>query len=120
MKTAIIILDIFLLVIFIWLCFLDPNDIPEQPVSYAQDIEVIITDIEKNQYYAGTIQREIKVTVYNEEYNITGKYTEHYVGMFGKMPFWEYEKGDTVKARMIIFIMESTGEITNRYIDKVY
>lgn len=92
----------------------------EQPVPYTQDIDVVITKIEKKQWFAGTAQREVEITVYSKEYNLIGKDTEHYVGMFGKMPFWEYEKGDTVKARMIIFIMESTGEITNRYIDKVY
>ena len=120
MKTAIIILDVLLLALFIWLCLLDPNDIPEQPVSYVQDIQVVITNIEKHQYYAGTVQRKVEVTVYSKEYNLTQKFTERYAGTFGNMPLWEYEKGDTIKARMITFVMESTGEMTTRYIDKLY
>lgn len=92
----------------------------EQPVSYAEDIQVVITDLDKRQWFAGTAQREVKITVYSEEYNLTGKDTIRYTGMFGSMPLWEAKEGETIKARMIVFYMKSTGEITNRYIDKVY
>ncbi|MBR6689396.1 MAG: hypothetical protein IKL68_05215 [Clostridia bacterium] len=92
----------------------------EQSVSYAKDIQVVITELDKKQWFAGTAQREVKVTVYSEEYNLTGKDTVRYTGMFGRMPLWEAKEGDTVKARMIVCYMESTGEVTNRYIDKVY
>ena len=92
----------------------------EQPLSYAETINVVITAIDKKQWFAGTAQREVKVTVYSEEYNISYKDTVRYTGMFGNMSLWQAKEGDIVKARMIVFYMQSTGKITNRYIDKVY
>ena len=95
-------------------------ELPEQPQAHFEDIDVIVTDIEKKEYFAGTAIREVTIEVYSQEYNLTKRFTEIYKGMFGSMPYMEYEKGDTVKARLCTVFMESTGKIVDRYIDKVY
>ena len=95
-------------------------EIPEQPQTYFEDIYVVVTDIEKKEYFAGTAVREVTLEVYSQEYNLTKRVTEIYKGMFGSMSYMEYEKCDTVKARLCTVYMESTGEIVDRYIDKVY
>lgn len=101
------------------LCLCD-FEIPEQPQTHCKDIYVVITDVEKKQYFAGTAIREVTLEVYSQEYNLTKRVTEIYKGMFGRMPYMEYEKGDTVKARLCTVFMESTGQIVDRFIDKVY
>lgn len=95
-------------------------EIPEQPKANFKDIDVVITDIEKKQYFAGTAIREVTIEVYSQEYNLTKRFTETYKGMFEEIPYMKYEKGDTVKARLCTYYMESTGQIVNRFIDKVY
>ena len=95
-------------------------ELPEQPKAYFEDIYVVITDIEKKEYLAGTAIREVTIEVYSQEYNLTKRITEIYKGMFCKMPYMEYEKGNIVKARLCTVFMESTGKIVDRYIDKIY
>ena len=95
-------------------------ELPEQPQNHFEDIYVVITDIEKKEYYAGTSIREVTIEVYSKEYNLTETFTETYKGMFDNMPYMEYKKGNTVKARLCTVVMESTGKIVDRYIDKVY
>jgi hypothetical protein len=116
------ILSIFLVFsILLIFCSCNENYTPkEQPTSYSEDIQVVVTKISKKQWFAGTAQREVEISVYSDEYNISGKDTIRYTGMFGSFKLWDVEKGDTVTARMIIVYMKSTGEITKRYIDKVY
>lgn len=87
---------------------------------YFKDIYVVVTDIEKKQYFAGAIIREVTIEVYSQEYNLTKCVTETYKGMFGSMPYMEYERGDTVKAKLCTAFMESTGQIVNQYIYEVY
>ncbi|MBE5819776.1 MAG: hypothetical protein E7310_03010 [Clostridiales bacterium] len=95
-------------------------EIPEQPKAYFEDIYVVVTDIDKKEYFAGTTIREVTIEVYSKDYNLTKRVTETYKGMFGNMPYMEYEKGDTIRARLCTTFMESTGQIVDRYIDKVY
>ena len=58
------------------------------------------------------------MTVYSTKYDFTDKVTERFPGEF--MPYWDYEKGDIVYALLVTSIMQSTGEIYHRYIQKVY
>lgn len=121
MKKVLSLFLVLLLTLSFTSCSTSSNHVPkEQPVSYAEKIDVVITQIYKRQFWAGTVQREVEVTVYSEEYNLTNKFTERYAGIFGNMPLWECEKGNTVKARMITFVMKSTGKVVNRYIDLLY
>lgn len=92
----------------------------EQPVSYSKDIHVVVTNINKKQWFAGTAQREVEITVYSDEYNISGKDTIRYTGMFGGFKLWDVQEGDTITARIIVVYMKSTGKITKRYIDIIY
>lgn len=94
--------------------------IPEEPQIYSENIYVVVTDIEKKEYYAGTAIREVTIEVYSKEYNLRESYTETYKGIFGNIPCWSYEKGDIVKARLCTVVIQSTGKVIDRYIDKVY
>lgn len=94
--------------------------IPEEPDIQSKDIYVVVTDIEKKEYYAGTAIREVTIEVYSKEYNLRESYTETYKGIFGNIPCWSYKKGDIVKARLCTAVIQSTGKVVDRYIDKVY
>ena len=95
-------------------------ELPEQPEAYYEDIYVVVTDIEKKQYYAGTSIREVTLEVYSQEYNLTKRVTAIDKGFFVTLSYMEYEKGDTVKARLCTVFMKSTGQIIDRYIDIIY
>lgn len=93
---------------------------PEQPHLYWKDIDVTVTDIDKRHWFAGTHWYEVTVYVHSDEYDLDGSYTEQGSGVFGCPNSWQYEIGDTVKAELYSWKMDSTGEIIKREIHKVY
>ncbi len=97
-----------------------PSRREEQPHLYWKDIDVVVTDIDKKQWYASTHWYEVKVSVESEEYQLT--YTEIFKGSgaFGCPPQWEYDEGDTVRAELYSWVMDSTGEVIRREIHMVY
>ena len=92
----------------------------EQPHLYWKDIDVVVTSIDKKYWYASTHWYEVKVSVESEKYQLT--YTDIFKGSgaFGRPLQWEYDKGDTVKAELYSWVMDSTGEVIRREIHRVY
>lgn len=99
----------------------DPNYVPpEQPHLYWKDIDVEVTNIDKRQWFATVHRRVVNITVYSEEYNLSKTLTYEDSGMWITNPAWEYEKGDIIKAQLYSWVMDSTGEIVRRDINKIY
>lgn len=92
----------------------------EQPHLYWKDIDVTVTDVDKRHWFTGTHWYEVTVYVHSDEYDLDGSYTEQGSGVFGCPGSWQYEIGDTVKAELYSWVMDSTGEVIKREINKVY
>lgn len=103
---------------FAAVCTLDESpdyDLPEEPQIYQQDIDVIITKIDKRHWFAKTHWYKVDVTVKNEEYQIEETKTFKGSGMF--IPdMWYAEEGDIVQAVLTRRILNSTGEVVQQYI----
>ena len=92
----------------------------ESPHLYWKDIDVTVTDIEKDHWFAGTNWYRVTIHVHSDEYNLDGEYTDKSSGASGCPASWNYEEGDTVKAEMYSWVLDSTGEVVRRTINKVY
>lgn len=88
----------------------------EQPHFYRKDIDVVVIDIDKRSWFAGTRWYEVQIEVYNEEYDLTEIFEIKGSGIFGKPSEWDYQIGDTVSAELFSWKMDSTGEIIKREI----
>lgn len=91
----------------------------EQPHLYWKDINVVVEQVDKRHWFAGGHRYEVKVTVRSDEYNLD--YTDVFTsgGLF--LPEqWNYSEGDTVKAELYSWVMDSTGEVVKREIHRVY
>ena len=93
---------------------------PEQPHLYWKDIDVIITDIEKRRSIGKYRHYTVTIEVESDEYGITGNCRYTGAGMFGVPHQWNYEVGQTVKAKLNSWVMDSTGEVIRREISQVY
>lgn len=99
----------------------DPNYTPpEQPHLYWKDIDVVVTDISRRHWFAGTHRYEVNITVESEEYGLTRTLSYNGSGFFGCPSQWNYEVEDVVKAQLYSWVMDSTGEVTRRLIHQVY
>ena len=94
--------------------------IPEQPHLYWKDVNVVITEIDKRHWFAGTHWYVVELTVKNEEYNLEETFEIEGSGVFGCPGAWNYEEGDVVEAELYSWVMDSTGEVVNRKINRVY
>lgn len=92
----------------------------EEPRLYWQDIDVVITSVEKKHWYASTHWYEVGISVESEEYQLTYTDTFKGSGAFGCLSQWDYEEGDVIKAQLYSWVMDSTGEIVKREIHRVY
>ena len=92
----------------------------EQPHLYWKDIDVTVTNVDKRHWFAGTHWYEVTVYVHSDEYDLDGSYTEKGSGAFGCPGSWQYERGDIVKAKLYSWVMDSTGKVIKREINKVY
>ena len=99
----------------------DPNYTPpEQPHLYWKDIDVVVTDVYYRRWYASTHWHEVTVYVESKEYGIEGSYTFKGSGYFGVPKQVSYKSGDVVKAQMYSWVMDSTGEVVRRTINRIY
>jgi len=91
----------------------------EQPHLYWKDIDVVVEQVDRRHWFAGTHRYEVKVTVRSDEYNLA--YTDVITGggMF-RPKQWSYSEGDIVKAELYSWVMDSTGEVMKREIYRVY
>lgn len=114
-------LSIMLGLIFLTGCFPHNKDYDfkskETPHLYWKDIEVVIADIDKRHWYASSHHYKIYLTVENDEYGLSQSFTID--GSKAKEK-WEWNKGDTVKAELFSWVMDSTGEVVRREINQVY
>lgn len=97
------------------------NYVPkEQPHLYWKDIDVEVTSINKHHWFASTHHYKVDITVYSEEYNLTKTFNNYASGAFAVIPGWDYEKGDIIKAELYSWVMDSTGEVVRRDINRIY
>lgn len=92
----------------------------EQPHLYWKNIDVTVTNVDKRHWFAGTHHYEVTTYVHSDEYNLDGYYTERTSGAFDCPASWNYERGDTVKAELYTYVLDSTGKIIDRKINKIY
>lgn len=94
--------------------------IPEEPHLYWKDIDVVVTDIDKRHWFAGTHWYSVQITVESEEYNLERTIEFKGSGAFGKPGQWDYQTGDIVTAQLYSWVMDSTGEVVRRKINTIY
>ena len=99
----------------------DPNYVPpERPHLYWKDIDVEVVSVDKHTWFATVHRRVAKITVYSEEYNLTKTLTYEVQGMWVNNPAWGCKEGDIIKAQLYSWVMDSTGEVVRRDINKIY
>lgn len=99
----------------------DPNyRPPEQPHLYWKDIDVVVKNVDKRTWFATVHRYELNITVYSEEYDL--EKTLHYSGsgMLTNIPGWNAKEGDVIQAQLYSWVMDSTGKVTRRDINKIY
>ena len=79
-----------------------------------------MTDVSRRRWFAGTHWYEVTITVESAEYGLTRTLTCKGSGFFGCPSQWEYKVGDVVRAQLYSWVMDSTGEVTKRLINRVY
>lgn len=97
----------------------DPNYVPpEKPHLYWKDIDVVITDIQKDRSLNNRFLR-VTVTVKSKEYNLEEDFI--FEGNWYYHPkFWDAQEGDIVKAQLYSWVMDSTGQVVKRDINCLY
>ena len=99
----------------------DPNyKPPEREHLYWKDIDVVVKDVDKRTWFATVHRYELKITVYSEEYDL--EKTLHYSGsgMLTNIPGWSAKEGETLKAQLYSWVIDSTGKVVRRDINKIY
>jgi hypothetical protein len=123
MKKCILIITI-IIILCLTGCSTDIKDNTyqpqEQPHLYWKDIDVLVTDIDRRRWFAGTHWYEVKITVESEEYGLIENFTIKGSGAFGCPHEWDYEEGQIVQAELYSWVMDSTGEVVRRDINKIY
>lgn len=92
----------------------------EQPHLYWKDIDVVVQNVDQRSWFATVHRYELNITVYSEEYGL--EKTLHYSGsgMINSIPGWNAKEGDILSAQLYSWVMDSTGEIVKRDINKIY
>lgn len=93
------------------------HKLAETPHLYWKDINVVITDINKKHWYASGHHYKMYLTVESKEYGLSESFTLN--GSDAKEK-WGYEEGDIIEAELYSWVMDSTGEVIRREINKVY
>ena len=73
----------------------------------------------KRTWFATVHRYELNITVYSEEYDL--EKTLHYSGsgMLTNIPGWNAKEGDVLRAQLYSWVMDSTGTVTRRDINKI-
>lgn len=123
MKKCVLII-MLLIILCLTSCNIESSNreyqVQEQPHLYWKDIDVVVTDIDKRHWFATTNWYAVNITVKSEEYGLIENFEIKESGAFGCPKEWNYEEGQTVKAQLYSWVMDSTGEIIRRDIDKIY
>lgn len=116
-KKLIILLVSSFILLLLTSCNHNTNYVPkEQPHLYWKDINVEITNIDKQHWFATTHWYRISISVKSTEYDLEKNIEITGSGAFGCPKEWDYEVGDIVKAELYSWKMDSTGEIIKREI----
>jgi len=91
----------------------------EQPHLYYKDIDVVVEQVNRKHWFAGTHWYEVKIRVKSEEYNLTYSTVLKSSGMF-RPKQWDYSEGDIIRAELYSLVMDSTGEVIERKIHRIY
>lgn len=91
---------------------------PEEPHLYWKTIDVTVTDVYTARSLNGRVRTKT-ITVHSEEYGLTETFTEKSVGWFNNISFWDAEVGQTRKATLHSYVLDSTGEVVKREIASV-
>lgn len=92
---------------------------PERPHLYWQDIDVVVTDVNRRQWFAKTTWYLVEYTVTSEEYGLTQTFYAQDCGLWRPQE-WDYEEGQILTAELYSWVMDSTGEVVRREINQVY
>ncbi len=99
----------------------DPNYVPpEQPHLYWKDIDVEVVSVSQQSWFATVHRRKLTITVKSEEYGLEKTLYYESSGMINDIPCWDAKKGDIVRAQLYSWVMDSTGQVTRRDINKLY
>ena len=118
-----ILLIVLALLLILTSCTMSENvkyEAKEQPHLYWKDIDVVVTSVDRRHWYASTHWYEVKISVESEEYQLTHTDTFKGSGILGCPPQWLYNEGDAVKAKLYSWVIDSTGEIIKREINRIY
>ena len=122
-KITLLITFFLLFVIFLG-TFNQMSQVPEGTKLYKQDIDVVVTKINKSETprYTGIsvifdYDYDVDVTVYSKEFNTTEEF--NYSGLFHSK-YFDLNKGDIIQAELYTYKNESTGEIVKKEINRLY
>ena len=110
---------ILLIICFIALsgCAIEPMEQPEQPHLYWKNINVVVEEVNKYSYFATVHHYEMNITVYNKEYDL--RETFHLYGKGVVPEHWNNEEGDTIKAQLYSWVIDSTNKVVKRKINSL-
>ena len=99
-------------------CDYEPVERPEQPHLYWKDIEVVVEDVVQKHWFATVHRYELSITVYSEEYNLRKTFNSYTSGMVTPNG-WNSQEGDVITAELYSWVMDSTGEVVRREINRL-
>lgn len=99
-------------------CNYEPVERPEQPHLYWKDIDVVVTDVNQKHWFATVHRYELDITVYSEEYDLEKTLNYYHTGMV-LPPYWNAQEGDIVTAELYSWVMDSTGDVVRRDINRL-
>lgn len=88
----------------------------EQPKLQTQDVDCIVLDCDYRHWYASAHHYKCYIKVYNEEYDIEQSFT---LDGDNAKECEGIQKGDIISCELYSYIMESTGEVTKRFINHI-
>lgn len=99
-------------------CNYEPVERPEQPHLYWKDIEVVVENVDQRHWFATVHRYELYITVYSEEYDLRKTLNWYGTGMFAP-EYWNLQEGDIVTAELYSWVMDSTGDVVRRDINRL-
>ena len=92
----------------------------EQPHLYWKDIDIVVEDVDRREWFATVHRRELSITVKSEEYGLSKTFNYSESEMINGIKAWNCKEGDIIKAELYSWVVDSTGEIVRRDINKLY
>lgn len=88
----------------------------EQPHLYWKDIECIVKDCDYKYWYASGTHFKANITVYSDEYDLTQTFD---LNGYDAKTCESLSKGDIVTCELYSWVMDSTGEVIRREINRL-